>query len=68
MYLFKEYYFIKFVALITKIWPKILIFTITAKCWRKSCFCPPPFIQRSDRCNFKLFFYITTYINDAQWF
>ena len=45
MYLFKEYYFIKFVALITKIWPKILIFTITAKCWRKSCFCPPPLYQ-----------------------
>ena len=39
--------FVKFVALLTKIWPKILIFTVTAKCyWREGCFTP-----RSDRCN-----------------
>ena len=32
----------EFVALLTKIWPKILIFTFTAKCWREGCYAPPP--------------------------
>ena len=34
--------FVKFVALLTKIWPKILIFTVTAKCWREGFYAPPP--------------------------
>ena len=35
---------------LTKVWPKILIFTVTAKCWREGCFCPPPppFTPRCD--------------------
>ena len=43
--------FVKFVALLTKIWPKILIFTVTAKCYWREGFMPPPFTSRSDRCN-----------------
>ena len=34
--------FVQFVALLTKIWPKILIFTVTAKCWREGCYAPSP--------------------------
>ena len=43
--------FVKFVALLTKIWPKILIFTVTAKYWREGCYAPPPFTLKSDRSN-----------------
>ena len=45
--------FVKFVALLTKIWLKILIFTVTAKCYWREGFMPtpPPFTPRSDRCN-----------------
>ena len=38
MYIFRV--FVKLVALLTKCWLKILIFTVTAKCWRDGC--PPP--------------------------
>ena len=41
--------FVEFVALLTKIWPKILIFTVIAKCWREGVMPPPPL--RCDRCN-----------------
>ena len=34
--------FVEFVALLTKIWPKILFFTFTAKFWREGCYAPPP--------------------------
>ena len=40
MYIFRV--FVEFVALLIKIWPKILIFTVRAKCWREGCFAPPP--------------------------
>ena len=33
--------FVEFVALLTKIWPKNIDFTITAKCWREA-------VQRAD--------------------
>ena len=50
MYIFRV--FVEFVAPLNKIWPTILIFTVTAKCWREGCFVPPPpFTPRSDRCN-----------------
>ena len=51
MYIFRV--FVEFVAPLIKIWPTILIFTVTAKCWREGCFVPPPppFTPRSDRCN-----------------
>ena len=38
--------FVEFVVLLTKIWPKILIFSVTAKCWRetvqRTVFIAPP--------------------------
>ena len=34
--------FVKFVALLTNIWPKILIFAATAKYWKEGCYAPPP--------------------------
>ena len=35
--------FVEFVTLSTNIWPKILIFTVTAKCWReRAVMLPPP--------------------------
>ena len=40
MYIFRV--FVEFVALLIKIWPKILIFTVRAKGWREGCFPPPP--------------------------
>ena len=62
--------FVEFVALLTKIWPKLLIFTVTAKCWREGCFCPPPLPLIPSHQEvidaIMLFFSITTYINNAQ--
>ena len=49
--------FVEFVALSTNTWPKILIFTVTAKCWREGCYVPAPFTPRSDRCNLSCSFY-----------
>ena len=51
LYLHFQRVFVEFVALLTKIWLKILIFTVAAKCWTEGCFAPPPFIPRSDQCN-----------------
>ena len=48
---------------------QILIFSDTAKCWREDCsegwFCPPPFHTKKWLMQFKLFLFITTFINDA---
>ena len=61
MYIFRV--FVEFVALLIKIWPKILIFTVRAKCWREGCFAPPPprLHTKKSSMQFKLFFFITTY-------
>ena len=42
LYVHFQRVFVEFVALLIKIWPKILIFTVAAKCWREGCFAPPP--------------------------
>ena len=43
--------FVKFVALLTKIWPKILILLLQLSVIGERAVMPPPFTPRSDRCN-----------------
>ena len=50
--------FVEFVALLTKIWPKLLILLLQLSVGKRACmFPPPPFTPRSDRYNLSCSFY-----------
>ena len=59
--------FVEFAALLTKIWPKLLILLLQLSVGERAVLLPSPFTPRSDRCNLSCSF-ITNYmyINDAQ--